>query len=553
MLLPSGPIDARLMIVTDCVSYRDFPSRTILSDPAFNKMLSEAGIIRSRCFITALIREEVTGQSIETQIAPNKKAITPEHEEVNGKWCRPALVKGLQRLERDIELVGPKVILALGQTAGALVGKWGLKSWRGSILPYTAPCGHECHIIPCYTPAYVQSSWTERPITIHDMRRAWSLALSNSPILPPAYDFLIEPSFSETTNCLRNLLSLAVSGPLKLSVDIETRGGHIACIGIAWSALNAICIPYLRAALDPAKTSYWLEDEEIHITHLLYRLLTHPNVEIVGQNFIYDAQYFHRHFCFTPRFARDTMLAQHTIFSNMPKKLDYLSSLHCTHHVYWKDESKNWDPKIGERQLWVYNCKDACVTYEIDDSQRRTIEALSEKWPELAEIEAFQQSLFYPVLDTMNNGLRVNDFSKQQLSAELSTAIAERNEWLEAVVGHPLNIKSPKQMADFFYRELAQKPIKNRQTGALTCNDEALERIGQREPLLLPVTKTIAELRSLNVFRSTFLEAELDHDNRMRCSFNIGGTETFRFSSSTNAFGSGMNLQTVPKGDEDAA
>jgi DNA polymerase-1 len=34
----------------------------------------------------------------------------------------------------------------------------------------------------------------------------------------------------------------------------------------------------------------------------------------------------------------------------------------------------------------------------------------------------------------------------------------------------------------------------------------------------------------------------------MRCSFNIAGTETYRFSSSTNAFGSGLNLQNIPKG-----
>jgi DNA polymerase I-like protein with 3'-5' exonuclease and polymerase domains len=57
-------------------------------------------------------------------------------------------------------------------------------------------------------------------------------------------------------------------------------------------------------------------------------------------------------------------------------------------------------------------------------------------------------------------------------------------------------------------------------------------------------------LRSLGVFRSTFLEAPVDTDERMRCSFNITGTETFRFSSSENAFGSGMNLQNVPSGDE---
>jgi DNA polymerase-1 len=53
-------------------------------------------------------------------------------------------------------------------------------------------------------------------------------------------------------------------------------------------------------------------------------------------------------------------------------------------------------------------------------------------------------------------------------------------------------------------------------------------------------------LRSIGVFLSTFINAELDSDGRMRCSFSIAGPTTFRFSSSENAFGSGMNLQNIP-------
>jgi len=78
-----------------------------------------------------------------------------------------------------------------------------------------------------------------------------------------------------------------------------------------------------------------------------------------------------------------------------------------------------------------------------------------------------------------------------------------------------------------------------------------LRKIAEREPLLLPITRKIAELRSLGVFLSTFVNAPLDIDSRMRCSFNIAGTETYRFSSSKNAFNSGLNLQNIPKGGGD--
>ncbi len=551
MIQPYGPSNARMMIAADCVSYRDIQANSILDNREFDRMLSEAGVIKFSCFVTALIRDIIPGQDVDTQVARVKREITPLHKPLHNKMVLPTITNGLDNLIRDIELVKPKIILALGNgPLFALTGKWGVKSWRGSLLSYTSPGGHHCYVIPTYTPSYIQSVWKDRNTCIHDIRKAWSLALCDSPPSEPEYDFLIEPSFTTTVSCLKSLLAKVEKAPTKLSVDIETRGGHIACTGIAWSEVSAICIPQIRATYDLSQINYWREEEETFITYLLYKLLTHSNAEVIGQNFIYDSQYFHRHFHFTPHFVRDTMLAQHSIFSNMPKGLDYLSSLYCGHHVYWKDDSKNWDPKLGERQLWIYNCMDCVRTFEIDTEQQKAVDSFSESWPKLREVHDFQQSMFYPVLHTMNLGLNVDNTSKSALSAELAEAIKTRETWLESVVGHPLNIKSPKQMVDFFYRELAQKKVISRKTGNPTCDDSALETIGNREPLLLPLLKTIAELRSLGVFRSTFLEAPVDVDNRMRCSFNIAGTDTYRFSSSENAFDSGMNLQNIPSGDE---
>ena len=558
MLMPHGPADARLMIVADCVSYRDLQSNTILNDREFDRMLSEAGINRTKTFVTALLREQVYGQNFDTQVAKSKREVTPEHKPLGDRFVKKCVIDGLAKLIADIELVKPKIILGLGNgVLFALTGKWGIKSWRSSILEYTSPKGHKCHVIPTYPPSYVYGVWKDRNTCIHDMRKAWSLAISQAEIKAPDYNFIIEPTFSQAAKTLSDLFNLCAAAPRRLSVDIETRGGHIACIGIAWTNTDAICIPQLRAVSQEmpnweSRIHYWREEEESYLTYLLYKLLTHPNAEIIGQNFIYDAQYIYRHLHFIPNFKRDTMLTQHSMFSSMPKGLDFLSSLYTSHHVYWKDESKNWDPKLGERQLWIYNCKDCVTTYEIDTTQQAAIDAFLPTWPELREVHDFQQSMFWPVLQTMITGIRVNNESKGRLSGELFEAIRTREAWIEEVLETPLNIKSPKQMQDIFYRVFAQKPVISRKTGNPTTDDSALERISTREPLLKPLCDTIRDLRSLGVFRSTFLEAPVDHDQRMRCSFNIAGTETYRFSSSENAFGSGMNLQNIPKGDEDS-
>jgi DNA polymerase I-like protein with 3'-5' exonuclease and polymerase domains/uracil-DNA glycosylase len=555
MLIPSGPATAKLMIVSECVTYRDIQSNTILNDREFDRMLSAAGANRTECFITAFIRGQISGQNFDLQVAQSKKAITPDHVPLHNKYVKRGVLQHVEALERDIDLVRPKIVLVLGNGAlFALTGKWGVKSWRSSILDYTSPEGHSCKIIPTYHPSFVQSVWKERNTVIFDMKKAWELARQEAPVEEPKYNFIIEPSFPAVANCLNELLKKAEAGPIRISEDIETRGGHIACIGLAWSEVDAICIPLMRAqhAEITEAVHYWRAEEEAFLMHLLYKLTTHPNCQIIGQNFLYDAQYFLRHLHYVPNFKRDTMIARHSTFSNLPKGLDVLSSFHCKYHKYWKDESKNWDPKLGERQLWIYNCIDCVRTFEIDEDQQNTLSIFEPTWPQIRAVHDFQQSLFWPVLQTMDRGLRVNNASKEKLSAELEAAIATRNNWITELLGQPLNIKSPVQMKDWFYNVFQQKPILSRQTHSLTCDDSALERIATREPLLLPLCTVIRELRSLGVFRSTFLEAPVDTDERMRCSFNITGTETYRFSSSENAFGSGMNLQNIPSGDEES-
>jgi DNA polymerase I-like protein with 3'-5' exonuclease and polymerase domains len=105
-------------------------------------------------------------------------------------------------------------------------------------------------------------------------------------------------------------------------------------------------------------------------------------------------------------------------------------------------------------------------------------------------------------------------------------------------------------MHTLFYEDLKQPFINNRKSGNPTLDDDALTKIGTRQPLLRPVIDCIREMRTIGVIRSNVLLARLDYDGRMRCSFNIAGAETFRFSSSESAFNSGTNLQNIPGRDD---
>jgi len=202
-----------------------------------------------------------------------------------------------------------------------------------------------------------------------------------------------------------------------------------------------------------------------------------------------------------------------------------------------------------EDDLWHYNGIDCVRTREVGEVQQQALEAMN-----LVEVDKYQQAMFYPVLQAMIRGVRIDLKARNALAKELEEEMRKREQYFRDVLGHDLNPRSSLQMTRLFYNDLKQPPIKTRAKkglpGHLTCDDEALTKIGTREPLLLPLIKAIQEYRSLGVFLSTFVLAGLDTDGRMRCSYNITGTETYRLSSSQNVFGSGGNLQNLPKGDE---
>ncbi len=199
--------------------------------------------------------------------------------------------------------------------------------------------------------------------------------------------------------------------------------------------------------------------------------------------------------------------------------------------------------RSGGEALWVYNAQDCCRTFEIWEAQQKVVDQMDLRRP-----HDFTMDLFYPVLQTMTQGCRVDEKLRATMLDRLQAAEVEGQKWLEEVIGHPLNIQSPKQVATFFYEEMGQNAYHNRKTGGVTTDDETLAKIGLREPLLLPIVQKIQELRSLGVFTGTFLKSLTDPDGRLRCAYNIGGTTTFRFSSSENVWGNGTNLQNWSKG-----
>lgn len=555
MTQPSGPCPAKIMIVGEAPGEEEERKGLPFvgaSGMELDRMLSEAGLQRSACFVTNVVRKRPPGNDISVFFAERKADRTMQHVELNGKYCLPVVLEGIEMLRREIELCQPDIIIALGNTAlWALTGNWGITSWRGSELTCTLKLAldYAPKVIPTYHPALILRQWTWRQTAVHDLRRAKGHVGSRT-YIPREYDFVFRPDFKTATEILDTLLSELDKGSFDLTADIETRAGHIDCLGIAWSKTSALCIPFMTMTGDPK--GYWSLEEETAIIWRLYKINSHPNFPgWTGQNFLYDAQYIYRWWGFLPKVKHDTMLSHHSMFSNSLKGLDYLASMYCERYTYWKEDIKEADKNLSDDQRWEYNCKDCVNTFEVAEGEMRALEMFSPHWPKLKEVHAFQQKMFAPVLQTMIRGVRPNLAKRGEFAMMLQEEISHRQAWMYDMLGEEVNPKSPVQMQNLFYKEFRQTPIFSRKERRITCNEEALEKIASREPLLRPLVRKILELRSLGVFLSTFVNAPLDSDSRIRCSFNIAGTETYRFSSSQNAFGSGLNLQNIPKGGEE--
>lgn len=552
-----GPIPSRIMIVGEAPNDSDIHACVPFSGGAgqeLNKLLHEAGLERSECYTTYVVKTRPPEGRISSLIAVKKKEIMAAHVLLQGQYVLPKVTQGYQELLVEIEMVQPNIIIALGNVAlGVLTGHWNVMKWRGSMLTsHVLVAGLPVKVIPSLHPSTLFKQFDLRAAVLNDFRRVKRHMTTRVYENKPVWDFLIRPDFDLVIKTVVALTNDAehFTDPVWLDLDIETRYGHMDCIGFSWSRRDAICIPLISRG---HPEGHWNLDEETAIVFALYKLFTHPNVKIRWQNGLYDAQYIFRHWHFIPNHGQDTMISQHSLFAALPKGLAFIASLYADWYVYWKDEGKIAND-LPEEQRWRYNLQDCIYTRECGEVLSANLASMG-----LAEVDKKQQALFPPVLLTMIRGIKVRPEMISKMAVDIQEELSHREAFLFNVLGHPLNPNSPKQMQVLFYEDLKQPPILKRTVVAgrivmrPTCDDEALQKIAAKEPLLKPLANCIADIRTLNKFLGDFVMMPLDNDGRMRCSFNIAGDAagksapySYRLSSSKNAFDSGGNLQTIP-------
>jgi uracil-DNA glycosylase len=564
----SGPTTAKILILGEAPGEQE--AKTGLpfvgaSGMELTRILQEAGLNRDHVRLANTINVRPpkapwtkVPNDIKAFFPPNKKLAQSVGAQLIGdRYCTSEVRDGLEALGTTLsEMPNLELIIPLGNTAlWALTGETGITKWRGSQIvdlsgaPYKLPVSPR--VVPTIHPAAIMRQWDQRWLAVNDIKRALQWQRKNYAV--PTFDFIIRPSYSAVMafleGCEHALVGLEGDVRLPLAVDLETRLGHIACVGIAVSTSRAMCIPLLVGS-----GSFWSLIEETEIMWRVLRLLTHPKTFVIGQNFLYDRQYLARRYGFDVRCHADTMVLQHVCFPGIPKGLDFISSLYNEYHLYWKDESKDWDASVGEAQLWVYNCKDAVATFE---AYLRLVEFIKQFG--FTQLVVDQMENCEDAFRTMLRGVRVDHGYRKKLSTcddlggdtgLIATQMKEILGLLKEFLGVAIEPSSSKQIHWLCYEIFKLPPIK-KPGGALTADKDAIaEWLRSCEPLYRPILQMIADYRSLQVFRSTFARAPLDTDGRFRCSINVAGPETFRYSTGSDAFGFGTNMQNIPAGDD---
>lgn len=562
-----GNINGRVLIVAESYGAEEAKQGRPLvgrSGHDLSDLLKEIGIDEGDCFFTNVLNRQPQGNDMKQFFYSTKEAKAERAPEVKGLYPRPIIMVGLQELENVIasmphlQLIvgfGNYTLWALTESDFRISNDQGYKvptgigDYRGSQLRST----HGHPLIPCYHPAAALRQYSWRYLIKHDLgTRARKAFLNDWDDFERS--FRIRPSFGYTTKILDFLYGLLENNSHCFAFDIETRHHMIACLGIAWTKWDAICIPFMTATGD--KEGYWSEEEEFIIVEKLRRILNHPNLLLCGQNFLYDAQYLALYWGIIPKITHDTMIMQHLCYPGTPLSLNHISSLYNHYHRYWKDEGKQWDPSMDEEQLWSYNCRDCVATLEAAHELLKMIRHF-----ELEEQYWWQQRQLQSITRMIARGVRVDKKAQLELMQEMLELESEHTSKLdrllpEDVYPRPKKVRpwhgSNKQQCTIFYEALGCRPKYNKRKDGgrtLTVDDEALDKLKREEPLLAQMIELLQQYRSLSVFGS-FARMSTGQDGRARCSFTPTA-ETFRWKSSEDAFGSGRNLQNLPKGQEE--
>ena len=246
------------------------------------------------------------------------------------KFLRREFIPHLEALADEILAVDPNLVIALGNTPlWTLCGLTGISKIRGTtrLSTHTA-VGFK--VLPTYHPAAVLRQWELRPVAVMDLTKAKREA-EFPEIRQLNRTMWLEPTLED----LEIFYNQYIVGCDILSVDIETSGNQVTCIGFAPTPEIALVVPFYDKRR--RNKSYWSTLSEEITAWKFVKRVCESDIPKLGQNIIYDVAFMWRSNGICIRHIKhDDMLLHHALQPESLKGLGYLGSVY-TDWPSWKN------------------------------------------------------------------------------------------------------------------------------------------------------------------------------------------------------------------------
>ena len=399
-------------------------------------------------------------------------------------------------LRDEISKLRPALVVAVGgEACRALTNCPEIHNWRGSIIESTLVPGAK--VLPVVHPSFIQrGQWSDFWPLVWDLKKAKREG-EFPEIRREPYEEIIPDTVEQVQAIVQRITG-------RWSLDIETRGGSIACIGLGYReghGYRGLCIP-----LQTTRGVRWQLGEEQKVWQSLDRLCK-SNPFLVGQNLTYDLDYLKDYGIRPVGIHMDTMIAHCLLYPDWTKGykgLDFLTSFYLDDVPYYKSDGKTWGHKTANEDLWRYNIKDCVHTLRVSEKIEEQLVARG-LWKRYQEEIT---PLIWLALEMQERKLPVNDTNRLVLDRILQGELVSVHRALTDAVGHEINTESPKQIQDLLYNAL-RLPIRHKKgTGKITADENALRELRTVYPH--PVLDLIIKERHLQKRLGTFIQCELE-------------------------------------------
>lgn len=329
-----------------------------------------------------------------------------------------------------------------------------------------------------------------------------------------------------------------------MAVDIETGREDdrvITCVGfsfVRFSSRDSIteeAVTYgfsINTVVFPFDDLYNIE---------VAKVILQSDTGKILQNGKYDSAYLLRYGIPIRNWEGDTLNLFHSWYSELPKRLDFITSFMLRKWQYWKSEAATQD----KMEYYRYNAKD-CYTTALDWL------ALLREVPQYAITNFVKEfSLVFPCHLAEMTGLKRDAVFMDSEFERFNLSIEKQLASLRVLVGSPTYNPNSSQQTQRLWQVLGCGDIKS-------TDVKAQDKVAFRHPINKRIVGAIKKIREDRKMAGTYLRDEHPKTGKRKVwhgriffSLSPSSTDTGRLASQESQFWCGWQIQNIPRDRKD--